>query len=53
MADDDKKPTEGDTYECKSCGMGILLTADCKCEDSSGAFFSCCGEQLEKKQRAS
>ena len=53
MANDTNKPSEGDTYECKSCGMGILSTSDCKCETSDGAFFPCCGEQLEKKPRQS
>ena len=49
MANANDKPTEGDTYECKTCGMSILLTADCKCETADGPFFACCGQQLEKK----
>ena len=41
-------PTEGDTYECKECGMAILVTTDCRCDTDDGAFFACCGKQLEK-----
>jgi len=52
MASDDK-PSEGDTYECKSCGMAILVTTECNCENGDGAFFSCCGKQLEKQSQAS
>ena len=52
MASDDK-PSEGDTYECQVCDMAILVTTDCNCESDEGAFFSCCGQQMEKQQRAS
>lgn len=42
------QPTEGDTCTRRDCGMAILVTTDCKCDTDDGAFFSCCGEQLEK-----
>ena len=47
MADQDT-PVEGDTYECKDCGMAILVTTDCSCDTEDAAFFACCGKQLEK-----
>lgn len=49
MADDDH-PKEGDTYRCAKCGMGILLTDDCKA-DKDGPFFACCGESMERTEK--
>ena len=46
MADDDN-PKTGDTWACDTCGMAILLTEDCNCEDGA-PFFSCCGAQMEQ-----
>lgn len=49
MTNEADRPKEGDTYECRICGMDILVTSDCKCEKEDGPFFACCGEQMEKK----
>lgn len=43
----DEAPTEGDTYECRECGMALLLTQDCKSE-GEGPFFACCGTAMQK-----
>ena len=43
---DNKKPTEGDTYECEKCSMQILITKDCQCE-SGAPFFTCCDTQMQ------
>lgn len=53
MSDAATKPLEGDTYHCKKCDMSILVTTDCNCETNDSAFFSCCGEQLEKSEKKS
>ena len=52
MAEDkgsEDKPKEGATYECATCGMDLLVTSDCNCNTGDGAFFACCGKQMEKK----
>ncbi len=49
MSKQSDKPVEGDTYHCKQCEMSILVTTSCNCDTDDGAFFSCCGEQMEKK----
>lgn len=49
MSEKDANPKEGDTYHCKSCDMSLLITTSCQCSSGDGAFFSCCGEQLERK----
>mgnify|MGYP000031961809 CR=1 FL=1 len=38
--------SEGDTFDCKQCGMALLITSPCKCDDGE-PFFSCCGEQMK------
>ena len=49
MSDTEKtdtgKPVEGDSYECTSCGMKILVTTGCSCEDGA-PFFSCCNQEM-------
>ncbi len=39
------KPAEGDSNECMSCGMKILVTTGCSCEDGA-PFFSCCNQEM-------
>lgn len=48
MSSQSNKPIEGDTYHCEQCDMSILVTTSCNCDTGNGAFFSCCGEQMEK-----
>ncbi len=49
---DDKKPTEGDQLQCQECGMEVLVTESCKCEDGE-PFFSCCGKQMKHERSKS
>ncbi len=44
---DEKKPVKGDTFKCEKCGMEILITEPCECDEGEPSF-SCCGEQMEK-----
>lgn len=53
MSEQTNNPVEGDTYHCKHCEMSILVTTSCNCNTGDAAFFSCCGEQLEKSPKKS
>ena len=41
-------PKKGERYRCGKCGMEVQVTADCRCDDPSGAHFHCCGQELQK-----
>ena len=49
---DKSKPVEGETFECESCGMQILITVECQCE-SGEPFFSCCDKQMSSSNTRS
>ncbi len=42
-------PKKGDEYECSRCGMGIKVTADCRCDEPEHVHFECCGQAMDKK----
>ena len=42
------KPNQGDTYQCKECGMEIEVKTPCQCE-SGDPLFACCGESMVKQ----
>jgi hypothetical protein len=41
-------PKKGDRFRCAKCGMGVEVTADCRCQTSEMAHFHCCGQELTK-----
>ncbi len=41
-------PKAGDVYECKTCGMTLEITADCKCADPACVSLACCGAPMAK-----
>jgi hypothetical protein len=49
---------KGDIYMCKECGIQIQVLEECdkakissyECSSGSGCSFTCCGEDLVKKQ---
>ena len=41
-------PQKGERFRCGVCGMEILVTADCRCEDPGMVHFHCCGQELQK-----
>jgi len=49
---DSTPPRKGDAYTCKECGMAILVTTDCACEDGE-PFFACCGTSMDRNEASS
>jgi hypothetical protein len=43
-----ESPKKGDTFRCRQCGVGIEVTAACKCKEGGHAHFHCCGQEPEK-----
>jgi len=41
-------PKKGERFRCGNCGMEILVTADCYCEDPHHVHFHCCNQELQK-----
>jgi hypothetical protein len=41
-------PKKGDRFRCEECGMEILVTADCGCQDGEHVQFECCGKDLTR-----
>jgi len=41
-------PKKGDRYRCRTCGMELEITADCRCQGPAMAHFHCCGAELKK-----
>jgi hypothetical protein len=49
---------KGDVYMCRECGIQIKVLEECdkskissyECSSSGGCSFTCCGEDLVKKQ---
>jgi len=41
-------PKKGERYRCATCGMEVLVTADCRCDDPNMVHFHCCGKELRK-----
>jgi hypothetical protein len=41
-------PKKGDRFRCRTCGMGLEITADCRCQGPAMAHFHCCGAELQK-----
>ena len=41
-------PRKGERYRCRTCGMEVQVTADCRCQDPGMVHFHCCGQELQK-----
>jgi hypothetical protein len=41
-------PKKGDRFRCRTCGMAIEVTADCRCQEPDHVHFECCGRELQK-----
>jgi len=41
-------PKKGERYRCATCGMEVVVTADCHCEAADMVHFHCCGKELSK-----
>jgi hypothetical protein len=45
-------PKQGDHFRCLQCGMELEITTACTCKDPEHVRFQCCGQAMEKVQRA-
>jgi hypothetical protein len=41
-------PVKGETYECSSCGLVVVVDQDCGCADACDIV--CCGEPMQQKK---
>ncbi|HEY1375617.1 MAG TPA: hypothetical protein VGF55_02425 [Gemmataceae bacterium] len=41
-------PKKGDRFRCRTCGMEIQVTADCRCSEPDHVRFHCCDADLDK-----
>jgi len=41
-------PKAGERFRCRTCGMELEITADCRCRGPAMAHFHCCGAELQK-----
>jgi hypothetical protein len=41
-------PRKGERYRCRTCGMEIQVTSDCRCNDPEHVQFRCCAQDMQK-----
>jgi hypothetical protein len=41
-------PKKGERFRCEKCGMELLITADCRCQEADHVHFHCCGQEFQR-----